>query len=420
MSNLHSTNTAATLVRGGNVLDVRALSLRSNTDVLLQGERIVQVGQDLVAPPGARIIEAQGLTVMPGLIDCHVHTVASTFNLGIAAKMPNVLATLRALPILSGMLQRGFTSVRDAGGADWSLAEAVRTGVVEGPRLFVAGKALSQTGGHGDFRARDDTLDPCSCSYKLGNIGRVVDGVDACRLAVREEILKGASQIKIMASGGVASPNDPIGNLGFSEAEIRAVVEEATNANTYVMAHAYTPRAIARAVRCGVRTIEHGNLVDADAAQVMREHGAFMVPTLITYEALANDGARLGLPPASVAKIEDVRGAGRRALEILARAGVPMGLGSDLLGEGHVHQSDELRLRAEVLGNGMVLQQATMVGAEIVGMAGQLGEIVPGAIADLLLVKGDPLVDIGCLLDQGRHLHAVFKDGRLCPRPSAD
>lgn len=418
MSNRHSTAPTHTVVRGGRVLDVRALRLLDDTDVLLQGERIVQVGTAIAAPDGAHTIDAKGLTVMPGLIDCHVHAVASTFNLGAAAKMPNVLATLRALPILAGMLQRGFTSVRDAGGADWSMAEAVRTGVVPGPRLFVAGKALSQTGGHGDFRARDDTLDPCSCSYKIGNIGRVVDGVDACRLAVREEILKGAHQIKVMASGGVASPNDPIGNLGFSEAELRAMVEEASNANTYVMAHAYTPRAIARAVRCGVRTIEHGNLVDAEAAQVMREHGAFMVPTLITYEALANDGARLGLPPASVAKIADVRGAGRRALEILAKAGVPMGLGSDLLGEGHVHQSEELRLRAEVLGNGLVLQQATLVGAEIVGMAGQLGEVVPGAIADLLLVDGNPLADIGCLLDQGRHLRAVLQDGRLCATTS--
>lgn len=406
-------------MRGGNVLDVRGLRLLNGTDVLLQGERIVQVGPAIAAPAGAHAIDATGLTVMPGLIDCHVHAVASTFNLGVAARMPNVLATLRALPILSGMLQRGFTSVRDAGGADWSMAEAVRTGVVPGPRLFVAGKALSQTGGHGDFRARDDTLDPCSCSYKIGNIGRVVDGVDACRLAVREEILKGANQIKVMASGGVASPNDPIGNLGYSEAELRAMVEEAGNANTYVMAHAYTPRAIARAVRCGVRTIEHGNLVDAEAAQVMREHGAFMVPTLITYEALANDGARLGLPPASVAKIADVRGAGRRALEILAKAGVPMGLGSDLLGEGHVHQSDELRLRADVLGNGMVLQQATLVGAEILNMAGQLGEVVPGAIADVLLVDGNPLTDIGCLLEQGRHLRAVFKDGRRCAPAAA-
>lgn len=400
-------------IANGNVLDVHLLRLLPRTHVLVQDGRIAAIGPELEAPPGASTIDATGLTVMPGLIDCHVHAVASSFNLGSVAKMPNVLVTLRALPILSDMLQRGFTSVRDAGGSDWALAEAVRTGVVRGPRIFPSGKALSQTGGHGDFRARNDSLDPCSCAYKLGNIGRVVDGVDACRIAVREEILKGATQIKIMASGGVASPNDPIGNLGFSEQELRAMVEEASNANTYVMAHAYSPRAIERAVRCGVRTIEHGNLVDAAAAQAMREHGAYMVPTLVTYEALANEGARYGLPAASVKKISDVRGAGRRALEILAHAGVKMGLGSDLLGEAHVHQSDELRLRADVLGNGAVLQQATLIGAEILGMPGELGEVSVNAIADLLLVDGDPLQDIGCLLNQGDKLRTLIKDGRV-------
>jgi imidazolonepropionase-like amidohydrolase len=223
----------------------------------------------------------------------------------------------------------------------------------------------------------------------------------------------GASQIKIMASGGVASPNDPIHFLGYSEKEIRAAVEEATNAGTYVMAHAYTPRAISRAVQCGVRTIEHGNLVDESAANVMREHNAFMVPTLITYEALADEGATLGLPAESVAKIEGVRGAGKKALEILAKAGVKMGLGSDLLGAMHRHESQELKLRADILGCGMVLQQATLIGAEIIGMTDQLGVIRAGAIADLLLVDGNPLTDISCLLGQGDQIRTIIKDGKI-------
>jgi imidazolonepropionase-like amidohydrolase len=165
-------------------------------------------------------------------------------------------------------------------------------------------------------------------------------------------------------------------------------------------------------VRCGVRTIEHGNLVDAAAADVMREHGAFMVPTLITYEALALEGEKYGLPPESVAKIEAVRSSGRKALEILARAGVKMGLGTDLLGEAHRMQADELRLRADVLGNAAALQQATLVGAEIMNMAGRLGVVAPGAMADLLVVDGDPLADIGVLLDQGRQIRAIVKDGK--------
>jgi len=401
-------------IANGNVLDVHTLTLRTGHAVLVQDGRIAATGPQLQAPEGAQVIDAQGLTVMPGLIDCHVHTVASSFNLGNVARLPNVFTMLRALPIMKGMLERGFTTVRDAGGADWSLAEAVRTGLVQGPRIFPSGKALSQTGGHGDFRPRSDELEPCGCTHKLGNLARVVDGVDACRLAVREEILKGAAQIKVMASGGVASPNDPIGNLGYSEAELHAIVEEAANANTYVLAHAYTPRAIARAVRCGVRTIEHGNLVDAPTAELMAERGAYMVPTLVTYEGLATEGERYGLPAASIAKIDAVRGQGKQAIAILAKAGVKMGLGSDLLGETHRLQADELRLRAEILGNGPVLQQATLIGAEIVGQQGLLGEVTAGAIADLLLVDGNPLADITCLLNQGERIRAIVKDGQVC------
>ena len=247
----------------------------------------------------------------------------------------------------------------------------------------------------------------------MGALARVVDGVDNVRLAVREEIMKGANQIKIMASGGVASPNDPIHYLGYSEAEIRAIVDEAEHAGTYVMAHAYTPKAIHRAVDYGVRSIEHGNLSDVSTAQFMADKQAYMVPTLITYEALANEGASLGLPAVSVAKIETVRSQGQKALEILAKAGVKMALGTDLLGESHRHQSEELRIRADILGNGAALQQATLNAAELINMTGQLGVVKAGAIADLLLVDGNPLTDMSCLLGQGDRIQAIMKDGKL-------
>ncbi len=402
----------ALLIRSGRVLDVQTLRYLPDTSLLIRDGRIEAMGPQLPLPEGATVIDARGKTVMPGLIDCHVHVVASRLNLGEVQRMPNVLATLASLPILQGMLMRGFTTVRDAGGADAAIAEATRTDMIPGPRIFPSGKALSQTGGHGDFRMRTDILEPCACSQKVGSLARVVDGVDAVRAAIREELLRGATQIKIMASGGVASPSDPIHYLGFSADEIRAAVEEASNAGTYVLAHAYTARAIRRAVELGVRTIEHGNLVDEDAARVMAERGAFMVPTLITYEALANEGAKYGLPQASVDKIESVRGAGLKALETLARAGVRMGLGSDLLGESHRLQSDELRIRAQVLGAGATLQQATLIGAEILGQGGQLGVLKAGALADVLVVDGDPLADIGCLLGQGDRIEAIIKDGK--------
>ena len=400
------------VVKNCKILNTRSLVLEGAANVLIEDGMISRISADDLTVPDAEVVDAKGMTLMPGMIDCHVHVVASSFNLGRVAALPNALALLRALPIMQGMLDRGFTSVRDAGGADWALAQAVLDGVVDGPRVFCSGKALSQTGGHGDFRPRNDELDPCPCSVKIGNIGRVVDGVDNCRLAVREEILKGATQIKVMASGGVASPNDPIQNLGFSESELIAIVEEASNANTYVMAHAYTPRAITRAVRCGVRTIEHGNLVDREAAEVMKEHGAYMVPTLITYEGLANDGERYGLPADSVKKIATVRTQGLKALEILDEVGVKMGYGSDLLGETHYMQADELPLRARVLGNAKVIQQATLIGAEILNQEGLLGEVREGAHADLLLVDGNPLDDIA-LLTQPDSIKLIMNRGLL-------
>ncbi|MGE8491799.1 MULTISPECIES: amidohydrolase family protein [Comamonas] len=401
----------STLIRNAKILDTRNLVLTSTHTILVRNGLIEKISAEDFEVADATVIDAKGMTLMPGLIDCHVHVMASGFNLGAVANLPNALALLRALPIMKGMIDRGFTSVRDAGGADWALAEGVRTRQVAGPRLFCAGKALSQTGGHGDFRARNDTLDPCSCAYKIGNIGKVVDGVDACRLAVREEILKGATQIKVMASGGVASPNDPINNLGFSVSELTAIVEEAHNANTYVMAHAYTPQAITRAIECGVRTIEHGNLVDAPTAKLMQEKGAYMVPTLITYEGLANDGAKYGLPDESVQKIAKVRTNGLKALEVLDAAGVKMGFGSDLLGETHYMQSDELVLRAKVLGHAKVVQQATLIGAEILNHEGLLGEVVESAYADLLLVDGNPLEDVSVLTQHDAAIKLIMRDG---------
>ena len=190
-------------------------------------------------------------------------------------------------------------------------------------------------------------------------------------------------------------------------------MDEAEHAGTYVMAHAYTPKAIYRAVDYGVRSIEHGNLIDVSTAQFMADKNAYMVPTLITYEALANEGASLGLPAVSVAKIETVRSQGQKALEILAKAGVKMALGTDLLGESHRHQSEELRIRADILGNGTALQQATIHAAELINMPGQLGVVKAGAIADLLLVDGNPLNDISCLLGQGDHIEVIMKDGKL-------
>jgi imidazolonepropionase-like amidohydrolase len=396
-----------------SVLDVLSGKLIAGQNILIDHGKIEKVSSESIQGEDLQVIDMKAMVVMPGLIDCHVHCMASHLNLGLNAALPNIFAALKALPILEGMLLRGFTTVRDAGGADWSLSEATRTGLVKGPRIFPAGKALSQTGGHGDFRPRSDVMEPCACSQKVGAISRVVDGVDAIRLAVREEIQKGATQIKIMASGGIASPNDPIHFLGFSEDEIRAAVEEAGNAGTYIMAHAYTPEAIIRAVRCGVRTIEHGSLINPAAAEFMAAAGAFLVPTTITFEALATDGARLGFPAESVAKVEAVRVAAKSALRIAEAAGVQVAYGTDLLGLTHAYQSDELKIRADASGNAQAIRSATSVAAAVLQMQGKLGTVQAGAIADLLVIDGNPLADIGLLMGQGQHIKAIMKDGRF-------
>jgi len=386
------------LLRNGALLDPTRPDLLEGFEILIEDGFVREVSDKPIKSSNAHVIDVKGKTIMPGLIDLHVHVVAIEFNLPRVATLPNVLVTLRAVPIMRAMLRRGFTTVRDAGGAGYPFKQAVESGLIEGPRLFVSGRALSQTGGHADPRARSDYMppdSPCGCCVRVGALGRVADGVDEVRRAVREELQMGADQIKIMASGGVASPTDPVGAFGYSEDEIRAIVAEAQGRGTYVLAHAYTPAAIARAVRCGVRTIEHGNLIDEETARLVAEHGAYVVPT------------------ASIAKVADVHGAGLHSIEIMKRAGVKMGFGTDLLGEAQRLQSDEFRILADVMSPAEVIASATIVGAEVLGMQDKLGRIMPGAHADVLVVDGNPLKSVDCLLGQGEHIPLVMKDGRI-------
>ena len=407
---------ASKLIKNGLLLDPLCPELLGPHDVLVEGSKIIAVSDKPIDTRADQIIDAKGKTIMPGLIDCHVHVMATQLNLSTQGILPDALVMMRAVPIMQAMLRRGFTTVRDAGGAGWGLKCAIEEGTVDGPRLFIAGRAISQTGGHGDPRPRSDHLKPmsfCGCCFRAGDIGRVADGVDEVRKAVRQEFQMGADHIKIMASGGVASPTDPIGAWGYSDDEISAIVAEAHGRQTYVMAHAYTAEAISRAIKLGVRTIEHGNLIDEATAQLMAEKGAYAVPTLVTYEALANEGEKLGLPSDSVAKIEIVRQAGLTALQMLKKAGVKIAYGSDLLGASQRLQSDEFKIRSRVMSNFDVIQSATLIGAEVLNQVGQIGRIQEGAIADMLLVDGNPYQDIDCMLGQGDHIELVMKAGKI-------
>ena len=404
---------ARMLLENATLLDVDAGVSRPGHSVLVDEDRITGVEPGPIAAEGARRIDLGGRTLMPGLIDAHVHVAITTMNLAAMEQRPVTLVSQEARVILERMLMRGFTTVRDAGGADWGLTEAVERGLIQGPRIFHSGRVLSQTGGHGDFRSRVETPSVCACGAHTSAFSHVVDGVASVRRAAREELRRGATQVKIMASGGVASPTDPIANLQYSPDEMRAAVEEAEGWGTYAMAHAYTPGAITRAVRAGVRTIEHGNLIDTATADLMAEHGAFLVPTLVTYFKIDELGRRLGFPEVSQRKVKDVLDAGLASLTLARSAGVPMGFGTDLLGETHDHQSEEFTIRSKVLPPAEVIRSATRVNAEILGRAGELGVVAPGAMADLLVVDGDPLADVSVLADPESRIALILKGGAI-------
>lgn len=403
--------TQAIIFENARLLDGTSAEGEHDRFVRVEGGLIREVSDRPITDGGARRIDLKGRTLMPGLIDCHVHVIANSANFGQNALLPDALVALQAAKLMGEMLHRGFTTVRDVGGATYALVEAQEQGLYVGPRLVICGKALSQTGGHADFRGRYDNRRPDYQTHQLGSLGRICDGVDACRAAARDEIRQGAQFVKIMANGGIASPTDPIAFLGFSDAEIAAIVEEAHNAQTYVAAHLYTDEGIARAVKLGVRSIEHANLVQAATARLMRERGAIACPTLVTYEALNNEGASYGLPPSSVAKIDDVRLRGLESLEIMREAGVTMAYGTDLLGAMHRHQSEEFVIRGRVLPAIEVIRSATVNAAELIGMPGKIGTIKPDAYADFIVVDGDPLADLSLLTGQGRNMPVIMKNG---------
>lgn len=408
----------AILFRNARIVDGTRPERGEPTCVLVEDDAIREVGPDLRSA-SAESIDLKGRTLMPGLVDCHVHVVAGLADLGRNAMLPDSLVMARAITIMRDMLMRGFTTVRDVGGADHGIRVAAEEGHFPAPRLVISGKALSQTGGHCDFRGRFDDRPAPTVSFRLGLLGRLVDGVDAVRRAAREEIKAGADFVKVMANGGVASPTDPIHFLGFSKDELRAAVEEAAGAGTYVAAHLYTDAAIDRAVECGIHSLEHCNLIQSATARRAAEAGCFAIPTLVTYDKLASEGASVGLPPASVAKVDTVRLAGMDSLAIMREAGLPMAFGTDLLGEMHRHQSEEFVIRGRALPPHEVIASATHVAARLLRMEGKVGCVLPGAHADLVVVDGDPLADLALLTGQGRHMPIIIQGGRFVKRTAS-
>ena len=401
------------VLTNAQVLDVESGTYLEGA-VVAEGGRIVQVGGD--APSGvtdAEVVDAAGAFVLPGLIDCHVHVTAATAALADLRTWPPSYVTAHAARSMRAMLGRGFTTVRDTGGADFGLAKAQREGLIEGPRLLFGGKALSQTGGHGDDRGPGATAyDGHTC---CAGLGQVADGVDEVRRAARNVLRTGAHHIKVMASGGVSSPTDRVDSFGYSMDELRAAVEEAESANRYVAAHAYTAPAIRRALEAGIRTIEHGNLIDEETIALVAEKQAFVVMNLVTYWALTREGREHGLSQDSYEKVADVLDAGYRALEMADRAGLPVPYGTDLLGGMQQHQNREFEIRGEIQKPLDVVRAATSVAARLTRMEGEIGCVSPGAYADLLVVEEDPLSDIGVLARPEGFRHVV-QEGRVVRR----
>ncbi len=397
------------LFRNANVLDVIEGAYLPDHSVRVHDGRIAEVTPGAGKSGDAPVIDLKGKTLMPGLCDGHVHVNAASPDIAKLRFWSPAYVTARAADIMKGMLMRGFTTVRDVGGADFGLAQAVEEGYLVGPRVLFGGRALSQTGGHGDFRGPGENLvESCYCCFDLG---RICDGVPQVRQACRDEVRRGAHHLKLMVSGGVASPTDRIDSTQFSREEITAAVEEAEAANIYVAVHAYTGRAINRALECGVRSVEHGNLLDDRTVELLLERDAFHVATLSTYRAMATEGLEAGMPKELHEKVFIVLDAGLRALEKTHRAGAKTVFGTDLLGSLHRHQLSEFAIRREIMDPIDIIRAATCTAAELFQMVGDVGLIAPDARADLLVVDGDPLKDMGVLQNPDRYLKAIMKDG---------
>jgi imidazolonepropionase-like amidohydrolase len=402
---------AVTILRNASVLDPERGELDEGQSVVVDGGRIADVGPGLTGPDDAVIVDVGGRTVMPGLIDAHTHPAVVDEDIFAMAEWPPYYVAARASRALEGMLMRGFTTIRDVGGGDFGLARAVEDGYFTGPRIRFGGKQLSQTGGAGDWRAPSRRV--YDDNYYSAALGVICDGVPEVRRAVREEVRRGAHHIKVYLSGAVDSPSDRVDSTQFSLEELHAIVEEATAANIYVAGHAYTSRAINRGLECGIRSIEHGNLMDASSIPLFRKHEAFYVPTIVTYQTLARKSREGRLPADIDVKLKEVIDGALGALEMAHAAGIPIVYGTDLFADMHDQQLQEFVIRSEVQPPADIIRAATTTAAQLLRMAGDVGVVAPGALADLLVIDGNPLDDIRVLTTPEQTLKLIMKDGQI-------
>jgi imidazolonepropionase-like amidohydrolase len=398
--------TNAALVRDG------CTELQPSFNVLVKDSRIVSVSAQPIDAPEAAVIDVGGRTLMPGLIDAHAHIT------GLSLTPKNIAYPAAEIAIASAnylrhCLMDGYTTIREAGGADHATARLLAEGHIIGPRLFYSGKALTQTGGGADFRTPDEEIDPCGHVGPFSNMSVIADGIDEVRKAAREELRKGATQIKLFASGGVVFPAEGHATrYEFAEQELSAIVEEAAARGTYVMAHVYTDEGVRRCLRAGVRSIEHANFVNEDTVAMMAELGAFYVPTFISLVQRVESANETHLPDAIVENLQRTIARGREVYRWARKHKVPVGFGTDLWGpDAQKSQLREFEMRQDLDTPADILRSATVTNAELLMEKGTLGTIAEGAYADLLIVEGNPLADLGVLMNPQKNLKFIMKDG---------
>lgn len=361
-------------------------------------------------PPNAEVVDCRGKTLMPGLIDAHMHV---NLFMGDASEqtrrnLPSMIV-IRCLGVMEDTLMQGFTSALDAGGADAGFKQAQALGLVKGPRMQVCGHPLTQTGGHADMRLPTEIHGPLGHYFEAGV---VADGVAEVRRAARNELRMGADYVKIMAAGGCASPSDECDTVQYSLDEMRAIAEEADAVGKICIAHCYSPRSMQRCAEAGVKRVEHGNFMDGETARVLKEKGVVYVPTLSTYDIMARRGAEFGIPDYFLRKMKIANECAQEALGIAFKAGLIIGSGSDMVGPGQPFKTNELELKSRVMGPMNAILSATKVNSEILKVNDRVGTVEPGKFADLLLIDGNPLDDIRVFQDRDK-IQVILQDGKF-------
>jgi imidazolonepropionase-like amidohydrolase len=403
---------AKTLFTNANLVLDGFAELQKSFDVLVQNNRILSVSQTPIDHEDATVIDIRGRTLMPGLIDAHAHIT----GLSLSPKnisYPAAEISSAAANYLRCSLKNGFTSIREAGGADHNIARLLAEGQIIGPRLFYSGRALTQTGGGADFRTPDEVFDPCGQPGPFTVMSVIADGIDEVRKAAREELRRGATQLKVFVSGGVVFPSEAHPTIyEYSLEELCAIVEEAKARGTYVMAHVYTDEGVRRCLQAGVRSIEHANFITEETVALMARDGAYLDPTFISLVQRIESAAETGLPETTVDNLRATVAKGRQVYRWAKHHQVPIAFGTDLWGPQAQHsQLREFEVRIDLDDLPNIIRSATRVNAELLLQSRNLGTVSPGAFADLLVVEGDPLSDIKVITDPQRNLKLIMKDG---------